>query len=317
MKIKGICFPFLVKMTKILLCLFYLTFYVRIIKEEGDGLAFWGNLLQFLDADMKEPQMYRWFHLLFFALSIIGGILLCRFCKGDAEKSVRKWLLITAIISLVLEVYKQINFTFSYDGTVITGDYEWYAFPFQFCSTPMYISLLATVVTNKKLHTALCAYLATFAFFAGLCVMFYPTQVFISTIGINIQTMICHGIMISIGIYLLGSEYVKLEHKTILKAIPTFAICLFIASAINEVAYFSGLLERESFNMFYISPHCEPSLPVYSLVQQVVPFPWCLFIYIVAFSLAAYLILLVAMFIKYLTVKFAKKTKEPTKYGAS
>lgn len=261
-------------------------------------MEFWGRLLQILDARMEVPTMYGWFHLLFFALSIVGGVLLCRFRKGNDENFARKWLLITAIVSIVLEVYKQINYTFHYDGGVITGDFQWYAFPFQFCSTPMYLSLLAALVKNKKVHDALCAYLATFAFFAGLCVMFYPPQVFITTIGINIQTMICHGVMISMGIYLLGSEYVKLEHKTILKAIPVFAICILLACIMNEIAYVSGLLERETFNMFYISPHCEPSLPVYSLVQQVVPFPWCLVIYISAFSLASYLILLIAMLIK-------------------
>jgi hypothetical protein len=49
--------------------------------------------------------------------------------------------------------------------------------------------------------------------------------------------------------------------------------------------------------LFFISPHCEPSLPVYSLVQEVVPYPWCAFLYIGGFSLAAYLVLLMAMLI--------------------
>ena len=63
----------------------------------------------------------------------------------------------------------------------------------------------------------------------------------------------------------------------------------------NEIAHASGLLERETFNMFFVSPYCEPSLPVYSLVQRVVPFPWNLVIYVGMFTLAAYLILLLAM----------------------
>lgn len=50
--------------------------------------------------------------------------------------------------------------------------------------------------------------------------------------------------------------------------------------------------------MFFISPHCEPSLPVYSIVQSAVPYPWCLLIYIIAFTLAAYFVLLAAMGVK-------------------
>ncbi len=260
-----------------------------------------------LDAQMQEPPMYGWFHLLFFALSIIAGIVLCRCSKAGEERFTRCVLIVSAVIALVLEVYKQINFTFSYDGTTIATDYQWYIFPFQFCSTPMYISLLAGVIHHRKLHDALCAYLATFALFAGLCVMLYPPQVFISTIGINIQTMVCHGMMLSVGIYLFGTGYVKAEHKTIVKAVPVFAACLVMAMLLNEIAYFSGLLESETFNMFFISPHCEPSLPVYSLVQAVVPFPWCLFIYIFGFSAAAYIILLIAMLIKRVADRYKKK----------
>ncbi len=260
-------------------------------------MNFWGEVLRALDAKMQEPGMYGWFHLLFFALSILAGILLCRCGKAGDERFTRRLLIVSAVIAIVLEIYKQINYTFSYDGTAITTDYQWYIFPFQFCSTPMYISLLAGIVRHRKIHDALCAYLATFALFAGICVMVYPAQVFISTIGINIQTMICHGLMITVGIYLFGAGYVKTEHKTIAKAIPVFAVCVVLAMVLNEIAYFSGLLETETFNMFFISPHCEPSLPVYSLVQAVVPFPWCLLIYIVAFSAAAYIILLIATLI--------------------
>lgn len=266
------------------------------------NMEFLRKLLEIMDADMAEPQMYGWFHLLFFALSILVAVFLCKFRPHGDERFVRRLLIITSVVSIVLEIYKQINFSFGYQNA-ITFDYQWYAFPFQFCSTPMYIGLLAGLLKNGKVHRALCAYLATFSVFVGLCVMVYPPQVFISTIGINIQTMICHGLMITVGIYLLYTGYVKTEHKTMLGAISVFAVCIVLACIMNEIAYFSGLLKRETFNMFYISPHCEPSLPVYSLVQAVVPFPLCLIIYITAFSLAAYIMLLIAMSLKRIFAK--------------
>lgn len=269
---------------------------------------FWGKILEFLDASMTTPEPYGAFHLIWFALSIAAGVLLCVYCK-DTERYARRVVLVTAIIVTVLEIYKQINYTFSFDGTAITADYQWYAFPWQFCSTPMYIGLLAGL-TRGKVHRSTCAYLATFAIFAGVCVMFYPNDVFISTIGINIQTMVCHGSMLTIGIYLLGSGYVELKHKTILKAIPVFAAVVAIAVVLNELAYATGLLETDTFNMFFISPHCDPHLPVYSIVQQHVAFPWCLIIYIAAFTLAAYLMLLIAMGIKAIVVKKPAKEKQ-------
>lgn len=257
-----------------------------------------GNVLNILDADMEVPEMFGPFHLFFFVASVVVGFVLSsRHPQADGAY-VRRLLIGSSVLVILLEVYKQINFSFSYDGNQISFDYQWYAFPFQFCSTPMYVGLLAGLTKNSKMHQGLCAYLATFSVFAGLCVMVYPPQVFVSTIGINIQTMVCHGCMLTIGIYLLRTGYVPARHKTILKAIPVFFVAVSLAMGMNEIAYRSGLLERETFNMFLISPYCEPSLPVYSLVQAVVPFPWCTIIYIGVFSLAAYLILLTAMLVK-------------------
>lgn len=258
-----------------------------------------GGILDILDCKMTAPVPYGGFHIFFFALSIFAGIILCKRFQNADEKFVRRMLFVISLAVITLEIYKQINFSFQYDGESITFDYQWYAFPFQFCSTPMYIGLLAALVKNKRIHESLCAYLGTYAFFAGLCVMFYPTTVFIDTIGINIQTMICHGSMITIGIYLLYSGHVKTGYKTIFKALPVFAILVTMAFVMNEIAYQTGLLETETFNMFFLSPYCAPELPVYSLIQGVIPFPWCALIYIIGFTLAGFLLLFLTAFIKH------------------
>ncbi len=265
-------------------------------------MTFWQNVLKILDLSMETPQPYGWFHLLSLALTAAATVLLCLRCRRWSATRIRHLVLFTAISVAVLEVYKQINFGFSYTHG-ITFDYAWYAFPFQFCSTPMYVGLLAGLTRKGRVHEAACAYLSTYAVFAGICVMLYPTTVFVDTIGINIQTMVCHGSMIVIGVYLLCSGYVTLTHKTLFKAAPVFALCVAIAMGMNEIAYRTGLLETDTFDMFFISPYGTPSLPVYSLVQAVVPFPWCLLLYILGFTLAAYLILLAGMAVRALVSK--------------
>ena len=57
--------------------------------------------------------------------------------------------------------------------------------------------------------------------------------------------------------------------------------------------------------MFYISPYCDPHLLIYKDVQAVVPFPWSLVIYILGFTAASYIMLLLAM----LAHKLADKTR--------
>lgn len=257
-------------------------------------MTFWQSLLSFLDSSMETPLPYGVFHVGWFLLSFVAAIPLCLYPKNPSKTHVRRVVWVTALIVALLEVYKQINYSFSYENG-IAYDYQWYAFPFQFCSTPMYVGLLAGIFRKGKIHDSLCAYLATYAVFAGLSVMVYPVSVFIPTVGINIQTMVCHGSMITIGMYLFYTGHVQLKHKTILRAMPVFAAAVALAVIGNEIAYRTGLLERETFNMFYISPYCDPHLPVYSLVQGVIPFPFCLMIYIAGFTAAAYLVLLAAM----------------------
>lgn len=265
-------------------------------------MSFFEKLLEIFHARMQRPEPWGWFHLLFWGLSIGGAVLLCVLHKKDKQERVRKVVLTVAITVILLEIYKQITFSFA-NGT--TFDYQWYAFPFQFCSTPMYVGLLAGIIKKGKVHNALCAYLATYAMFAGLITMVIPNDIYIDIIGINIQTSVCHGSMIMIAIYLLYTGYVKIEHKTILKAMSVFACTMGIAMILNEIAYRSGL--KETFNMFYISPYCEPSLLVYKDVQAVVPFPFCTIIYFLGFSLAAYLVLLAAIGISKLCSVIRKK----------
>lgn len=268
-------------------------------------MSFFEEILRIFDTQMTKPTLFGWFHILWIVLVILGSLGLCLLHKKKAPNVSGVVLAISVVVAL-LEIYKQINYSFSY-GNGIHFDFQWYAFPFQFCSTPMYVGLLAGIFRKGKLHDALCAYLATFSVFAGVCVTIYPGDVFVGTVGINIQTMICHGSMIVLGVYLFYCGHVKAAFKTLLKAVPVFAVCVALAALMNELANMTGLLERETFNMFFISPHCAPSLPVYSAVQSAIPFPWCLAVYILAFTLAATIILLIAMGVCRLTEK--KKVK--------
>jgi len=265
-------------------------------------MGFLRTIITFLDSKMPTPEMYGWFHLMFWGFAVLATFLLCKYMR-PTEKNINRMFTIMAITLVLLEVYKQINYTFSVDGSAISASYQWYAFPFQFCDMPTYVLLLASILRRGKVYKSLCAFSATFAVFAGICVMLYPSTVFTETIGINIHTMVWHASMIPIGLYLLWSGYVKLEHKTILRAIPVFVVAVTIAAVLNEVAFFTGLVEEHYFNMFYISPHCDPHLPVYSVVQQYVPFPWCLILYVLGFSVAAYAVLITVMLIKKVTSK--------------
>ena len=267
------------------------------------------SILKILDDRIEKPVVFGWFHWVWIALTILVAVALCIWHKrSGTEDRVRRVVMGNAIFVIILEIYKMINYSFL-ESNGYAFDFQWYAFPWQFCSTPMYVGLLAGIIRKGKVHESLMAYLATFSVFAGLCVTIYPGDVFIEVLGINIQSMICHASMISVGVYLFYSGYVKLEHKTILKAIPVFAVCVTIALVLNEVVYHSGILNGEAFNMFYISPYFDSTLPIYGAVHNAVSAPWNIVIYILGFSLAAYVILLIAMGIGKIAKLATKKQK--------
>lgn len=203
-------------------------------------IAIIGKLIHIMDAQMPVPAMWGWFHILFVILTVVACAVLCKTHGEKNEAFVRQLLLVSGLIVLLLEVYKQLNHTFRYDGVQITVDYPWYIFPFQFCSTPMYISILAAVTKSRRLREAFYAYLASYAVFAGLCVMVYPGDVFIQTIGVNVQTMVCHGAMIVVGIYLLKTGYIEPAFQTLLRAFPVFVSCVAVAAVLNELAFLGG-----------------------------------------------------------------------------
>ena len=247
---------------------------------------------------METPSAYGWFHWMWLGIMVAASVLVAVRGKKMKENTVINIVLVTAIVTILLEIYKQINYTFG-DGSG-TPSYAWYAFPWQFCSTPMYIGLLAGLIRKGKIHDALCCYLASFAMFAGFAVMLYPNDVFIETVGINIQTMICHGGMVVVAVLLMASGHVPMKLRSLWKAVPVFVATLTIAVVLNEIAYRVGLLENHNFNMFYISPYLEGTLPVYSLVQKVVAYPWSLAIYVLGFTAAAGIMLAGARGVSYL-----------------
>ena len=256
-------------------------------------MGFFRTILRILDIQMKVPQIYGWFHILFLLLTAGLTVFAIRRGRKHDEKTICRVVFWISVVVFILEAYKQINYTFG-DGSG-TPKYLWYAFPWQFCSTPMYIGLLTGVFRRGKIHRALCAYLSSYCIFAGVAVMFYPAMVFIETVGINIQTMVCHGAMVVVGGYLLGSGHVKLEPRTLLWAMPVFVSCMLVASVLNRIAHDHGLT---TFNMFFISPYVECELPVYSLVHDVLPFPLNWLAYLLGFTAAAGAMLLIAYGIK-------------------
>lgn len=246
------------------------------------------QFLEFLDMKMKTPIAYEtfsssWFHYLFLIIMFVLMYFGIKYARTHSIKDVKKALFVIGLFMIILEIYKQVIFTYE------ANSYQWYAFPFQFCSTPMYLFILIGLTKNEKIETYLLSFLATYGFFAGIAVMLYPATVFVETIGINIQTMVHHGSMAIVGISLLLSK-VSFSLKTMLRAMTTFSVLVVIAITLNSVH--NLLIQEGTFNMFFINYKYNSDLPVLSLIEPHVPHYLFVVIYFFGFSLVAYIMLM-------------------------
>jgi len=252
-------------------------------------------ILDFLNGQMNTPVPYQslsqsWFHYLALSIVVLASVVAVRWLKNADESRLRRFLLVFACLLLIFEVYKQLIFSFQADW-----NYQWYIFPFQFCSTPMYIALIAGLTKNKKIRQTFINFLATYGFFAGLAAMVYPNDVFVATIGINIQTMVHHGAMMVLGIALLLNK-VKLVLASIVSATAVFSVLAVLAILLNFIH--NTWIGEGTFNMFFINPQYNNHLPVLTSIEPLVPHFVFVLIYIVGFAFVAYLMLILGAGIK-------------------
>lgn len=251
------------------------------------------KLFALFTIEVPKPTNYGWFHLLCMAVIILSTVLLCIWFKDASDTVFRKIALICWLIMVVFEVYKQIVFTFSVEENVFIKDYDWSAFPYQLCSTPLYILPFVAFIKNQKINDFFASYISTFALFGGIVVFFYPNDVFNNPyLGIHIQTMVHHGLQVVTGVFFAVHNRKRLNFTYFLKAIPVFLVLLSIACILNE-SVLSALQNsgiEDSFNMFYISRYFENHLPLLSTVYQSVDWIIFLLAYTFGFIVASFIV---------------------------
>ena len=180
------------------------------------------DFLKWTAYELEEaPTSYGFLHILFLVLTVGILVFLIWKIKKIAEDSVKEY------------VYKQIIYTYVHND----GSYQWYAFPFQFCSTPMYVCLLLPFIKNENIKEAMYGYIAIFGSIAGIMVMIYPEDVFIRTLSICLQSMIWHSSMVILGIFILVKKYDASKIKSVVSSLVVFGIFVILAQIMNITFY--------------------------------------------------------------------------------
>ena len=251
------------------------------------------RVLYFLNNfEMNRPTIFGWFHILCIFITILMIFILYKQRNNYNESKLKKVLLIYGLVALILEVVKQIMWSFNYDSinNIITWKYEWYAFPFQLCTTPIYVSLICYFLKKGKIRDSLLSYMAFITILGSIATIIIPTSCFVEDVLINIHTMWLHCGSLVVSIFLLMNKEVKVNINNLLKAISVFIIFVLIALFLNILVYNINVLNTDTFNMFYISPYFISTLPVFDIIQKYLPYPLFLLTYICVIITGSFII---------------------------
>lgn len=237
-----------------------------------------------------RPRPFGAFHLIsvavIMALAVLMVVLHKRLPCG--EKHLQRGLMIFGMSLFLLEIGKQL--AYSYDPAAGWA-YNWDRFPFQFCSTPIYVALVAMCLPAGRIRRALVSFLATYSPVAGCAVLFYPSSdVFHEIVFLNIHTMLWHGGMFLFGLYLWLTETVAPSVDTALTAAAVYLPMPCIALLLNEWEMAVGFAGDYTFNMFYIARDGYCMIPVLSWFQANTPYPVFFAAYVVTLGVGGALV---------------------------
>ena len=268
------------------------------------------KVVYMLQAQMERPEPYGWFHWMWIAIVAISLLILFSLRKKYSNKQLKIVLGVYGIIALILEATKQIIWSFNYDvvNNIVTWDYQWYAAPFQLGTTPIFVSIICLFLKDGKVRDSLLSYMAFVTILGSFMTIIIPDSCFTKDILINIHTMWLHCGSFVVSIYLIMSGAIEVNIQNFKNAFKIFLIFVLIAEILNVGIYNLGILNGETFNMFYISPYFISTLPVFDVIQQNVPFLMYLLIYILAIFIGSLIVYIICSLLK--NKKDTKKLKK-------
>ena len=231
-----------------------------------------------LQYKIQCPKSYGLFHIICILIAV--GVLIYLVRKKKNEKTLKRILCIYGFGALILEILKQIIISFEYDSGVVTWEYPWHSFPFQLCTTPIFISLLYLVLKNDEIKEKMLSYFAFVTILGSIATAVYPEDCFVRMLLVDIHTMYLHLGSLVVSLYLLITHRVDIKFKNVIYGYCIFIMFASAAEFMNVIVYNSGVLVDETFNMFYISPYFISALPIISKIQESVPFICFLIIYL-------------------------------------
>lgn len=218
------------------------------------------QLISYTAWRMIPPKAYGSFHILFTVIGFALCAVLAIACRRLSEKAHRRLLLSLGLFLAGTELYKQL-FYYYYIGNC---SYQWWIFPFQLCSVPMYLCIIAALIPKGRVQRGIYAFMSTFNMLGGAIAFAEPSGLCHPYVTLTAHAFVWHMLLVFIGFYLIASGRGCYSAADFGGAVATFLALCVIALGINV-----GLwdISGGSVNMFFIGP-ANTTLVVFKDIAQ-------------------------------------------------
>ena len=238
-------------------------FFKTILLKEGPYMyIFLQSILRMTAWPMTPPVPYSAFHIL---LTVFGAGFAVSFARffgkkirsmASPEPYFRHILFSCGVLLALMELYKQ---AFLY-VIEFHGHFDWWYFPFQLCSLPMYLCLLLPFVPHKY-QRIFCTFMYNYNLLGAVMVFVDPSGLMHPYWTLTLHGFIWHILLIFIGLLIAFSRMVLPTVKGFWQSTAVFAVGCVIATIINVTSHPYG-----NADMFYITPYYATTQIVYSQI---------------------------------------------------
>ncbi len=205
------------------------------------------------------------------------------------------------VIMACSEVWKQLALTFA------AGDvsYNWWYFPFQLCSIPMYILLVYPWLRRDTVRRTLLVFLMCYCLLGGIAVFADTSGLHYPLAALTVHSYLWHILLIILGItagityigLLCSGKKKTLFSRSLMTAFPLrpfiYSSLLYLVCCLTAELLNLSLDRFGTINMFYINPDYRMQQVVF---RDLIPFlgnTGVIFLYIASTILGAFILFLV------------------------
>lgn len=216
------------------------------------------EFLELTSWEMEKPKPFGIFHMLILLIGISLCLLIAYQMRHVKKRCYLYGIFGISLLLIFLELYKQLFHFYILDGK----HYDWWIFPFQLCSLPMYIGILFPFLKEQwRIPTE--TFLMDFNLLGAMMALVFPDDLMHSYVMLTVHPFLWHFLLLFMSLWIGFHKEGDTTMKGFSQTLPYFLLFTCIATFLNIVFHTKGEL-----NMFYISPYYESTQPFFHLVTS-------------------------------------------------